>query len=151
MAMNILNEQIRALLEEPDMIACLSNLSACIMDSWEGLNWAGFYLVKNGELVLGPFQGKPACTHIPFDKGVCGLTYTSKLPQRVDDVLSFPGHIACDSASRSELCVPVLVNGECIMEIDLDAPEKNRFGEEEEKIMLQAARDIASASLQHRW
>ncbi|MBR2767571.1 MAG: GAF domain-containing protein, partial [Solobacterium sp.] len=114
-------------------------------------NWAGFYLVKNGELVLGPFQGKPACTHIPFDKGVCGLTYTSKLPQRVDDVLSFPGHIACDSASRSELCVPVLVNGECIMEIDLDAPEKNRFGEEEEKIMLQAARDIASASLQHRW
>ena len=149
--MNILNEQIRALLEEPDMIACLSNLSACIMDSWEGLNWAGFYLVKNGELVLGPFQGKPACTHIPFDKGVCGLTYTSKLPQRVDDVLSFPGHIACDSASRSELCVPVLVNGECIMEIDLDAPEKNRFGEEEEKIMLQAARDIASASLQHRW
>ena len=149
--MNILNEQIRALLEEPDMIACLSNLSACIMDSWEGLNWAGFYLVKNGELVLGPFQGKPACTHIPFDKGVCGLTYTSKLPQRVDDVLSFPGHIACDSASRSELCVPVLVSGECIMEIDLDAPEKNRFGEEEEKIMLQAARDIASASLQHRW
>ncbi|MBR2794512.1 MAG: GAF domain-containing protein [Solobacterium sp.] len=149
--MNILNEQIRALLEEPDMIACLSNLSACIMDSWEGLNWAGFYLVKNGELVLGPFQGKPACTHIPFDKGVCGLTYTSKLPQRVDDVLYFPGHIACDSASRSELCVPVLVNGECIMEIDLDAPEKNRFGEEEEKIMLQAARDIASASLQHRW
>ena len=149
--MNILNEQIRALLEEPDMIACLSNLSACIMDSWEGLNWAGFYLVKNGELVLGPFKGKPACTHIPVDKGVCGLTYTSKLPQRVDDVLSFPGHIACDSASRSELCVPVLVNGECIMEIDLDAPEKNRFGEEEEKIMLQAARDIASASLQHRW
>ena len=149
--MNILNEQIRALLEEPDMIACLSNLSACIMDSWEGLNWAGFYLVKNGELVLGPFQGKPACTHIPFDKGVCGLTYTSKLPQRVDDVLSFPGHIACDSASRSELCVPVLVSGECILEIDLDSPVKNRFGEEEEEIMLQAARDIASASLQHHW
>lgn len=149
--MNILNEQIRALLEEPDMIASLSNLSACIKESWPDLNWTGFYLVKNGELVLGPFQGKPACTHIPFDKGVCGLAYTSKKAQRVDDVLSFPGHIACDSASRSELCVPVLVNERCVMEIDLDSPDLSRFDEEMENIMLQAAEDIASAYLQHGW
>ena len=149
--MNILNEQIRAMLEEPDMIAALSNLSACIKEYWPDLNWTGFYLVKNGELVLGPFQGKPACTHIPFDKGVCGLTYTSRKPQRVDDVLSFPGHIACDSASRSELCVPVLVKGECVMEIDLDSPEPGRFDAEMEKIMLQAAEDIASAFPQHGW
>lgn len=149
--MYILNEQIRAMLEEPDMIACLSNLSACIKETWPDLNWAGFYLVKDGELVLGPFQGKPACTHIPFDRGVCGLTCTSKKAQRVNDVLSFPGHIACDSASRSELCVPVLVNGECVMEIDLDSPAPGRFDLEMETIMLQAAEDIASAFLQHSW
>lgn len=149
--MTILNEQIKALLEETDMIAAFANVSSCIMMSYENLNWSGFYFAKNGELVLGPFQGKPACTHIPFDKGVCGLTYTSKLPQRIDDVLAFPGHIACDAASRSELCVPIIVNGECIGEIDLDAPEKERFTEEMEKEMLQAAQDIADAYLQHNW
>ncbi len=149
--MELINLQIRALLEEPDMIAALANVSACIFEQWNGLNWAGFYLVKNGELVLGPFQGRTACTHIPFDRGVCGLTFTSKLPQRIQDVLSFPGHIACDSASRSELCVPVLVRGECVMEIDLDAPVEGYFTEEMEKEMLQAAEDIASAYLQHHW
>ncbi len=149
--MNIINEQIRAFLDEPDMIAALSNISACIMMNYDDINWSGFYFARNGELVLGPFQGKPACTHIPFDKGVCGKTYRDRLPQRIDDVLSFPGHIACDGASRSELCVPVIVNGECVAEIDLDAPIPCRFTEKEEKEMLQAAEDIASAFLQHGW
>ena len=149
--MELINMQIRALLEEPDMIAALANLSACIKENYSDLNWAGFYIVRNGELVLGPFQGRPACTHIPFDRGVCGLTYTSMKPQRIDDVLSFPGHIACDSASRSELCVPVIAEGRCVMEIDLDSPLPARFSAQMEKEMLQAAEDIASAYLQHRW
>ena len=76
--MNIINEQIRGFLEEPDMIAALSNISALINMSYDNLNWAGFYFARSGELVLGPFQGKPACTHIPFDKGVCGKTYRTK-------------------------------------------------------------------------
>ena len=149
--MNLINEQIRAFLEEPDLIASLANISACIMQNYDQLNWAGFYFAKNGELVLGPFQGMPACTHIPFDKGVCGACYTSQKPQRIRDVLEFPGHIACDSASRSELCVPILMNGRCIAEIDLDAPVPDRFTEEMEKEMLQAAEDIASTFLQHHW
>ncbi len=146
-----MNEQIKAFLEEKDFIASLANISACIMQNYEGLNWAGFYFVKNGELVLGPFQGKPACTHIPFDKGVCGACYSFRKPQRVRDVLQFPGHIACDSASRSELCVPILLNARCIGEIDLDAPIPDRFNEQMEQEMLQAAEDIASAYLQHHW
>lgn len=148
---SILNKQIAALLEEPDMIAALSNVSACIALAYDRLNWAGFYFVKNGELILGPFQGKPACTHIPFDKGVCGSCYSNASVQRIDDVLSFPGHIACDSASRSELCVPVISDGNVIMEIDLDSPEKNRFSDIEEKEMLAAAEDIASAFSRHSW
>ncbi|NCB32557.1 MAG: GAF domain-containing protein, partial [Erysipelotrichia bacterium] len=110
-----------------------------------------FYLVRNSELVLGPFQGKAACTHIPFSRGVCGLAYRTKTAQRIDDVLAIQDHIACDSASRSELCVPVIVNQNVIAEIDLDAPVKNFFTEEMEKEMLLAAEDIASAFQQHHW
>ena len=148
---SLINAQIRALLEEKDQIAALANISACINMNYEQLNWSGFYLVKNGELVVGPFQGKPACTHIPFDKGVCGACYSSASVQCIDDVLSFPGHIACDSASRSELCVPIIVNENVVGEIDLDAPVPSRFGKNEVNEMLQAAEDIASAYLQHNW
>lgn len=148
---SILNQQICALLEESDMIAALSNVSAAIKMSYANTNWAGFYLVKDGELVLGPFQGKPACTRIPFDKGVCGKCYRTKEVQRIDDVLAFPGHIACDSDSRSELCVPIIVNDVCIGEIDIDAPIASRFSEKEENEMLQASWDIAQACLQHHW
>lgn len=151
MERTILNEQILALLEEPDMIAALSNVSACISMNYENINWAGFYFVKDKELVLGPFQGKPACTHIGYGKGVCGTCWETLSVQRIEDVLAFKGHIACDSASRSELCVPVIVNGEMVIEIDIDAPITNRFTEIEEKEMLQAAQDIASAYLQHNW
>ena len=146
-----INAQIRSLLSETDMIAALANISACINENYDRLNWAGFYIVRSGELVLGPFQGKAACTHIPFDKGVCGACYREASVQRIDDVLAFPGHIACDSASRSELCVPVIVNGAVCAEIDLDSPERARFTEDEEQEMVQAAFDIAEAWKRHGW
>ena len=146
-----INEQIRLFLDEEDMIAALSNISACINENYDRLNWAGFYLVRNNELVLGPFQGRTACTHIPFDKGVCGKCYREAAAQRIDDVLAFPGHIACDSASRSELCVPIIVNGQVIGEIDLDSPEKCRFTEDEEAEMREAAEDIARAFINRGW
>ena len=118
----ILNKQICAFLEESDKIAALSNVSACIQMSYKNINWVGFYFVKDNQLVLGPFQGKPACTRIPFDKGVCGKCYRDKSVQRIDNVLTFSGHIACDCDSRSELCVPIIVNGKCVGEIDIDSP-----------------------------
>ncbi len=148
---NIINQQIKAFVDETDGIAALANISAVIKENYSGLNWSGFYITRGNELVLGPFQGKVACVHIPFDKGVCGRCYTERKAQRIDDVLSFPGHIACDSASRSELCVPIIVNDQVIGEIDLDAPVPSYFTEEMEKEMLQAARDIASAYQQHAW
>ena len=133
------------------MIAALANVSACINQNYDRLNWAGFYLVRKNELVLGPFQGKTACTRIPFDKGVCGKCYRDQTSQRIDDVLSFAGHIACDSASRSELCVPIIVNGKVIGEIDLDSPFPSRFTYDEQEEMEKAAADIAAAYIAKGW
>ena len=149
--MKILNEQIRAFLEEPDMIASLANISSLIFGSYDRLNWAGFYFVRNNELVLGPFQGRPACMHIPFSKGVCGRCFREKATQMIDDVHQVQDHIACDAASRSELCVPVIVNGECVMEIDIDSPEPGHFNADMKKVMEQAAADIAEAYVSHHW
>lgn len=146
-----INDQIRGFLSDPDMIASLANISSVIMNNYTDLNWAGFYFVKNNQLIVGPFQGKPACSPIPFTKGVCGKCYRDAEVQRIDDVLAIKDHIACDSASRSELCVPVIVNGNVIMEIDLDSPIASRFDDDFEKEMLEAAKDIASAYLQHQW
>ncbi len=136
---------------DPDMIASLANISSVIMNGYSDLNWAGFYFVKGEQLIVGPFQGRPACSPIPFTKGVCGKCYRDKTTQKIDDVLAIKDHIACDSASRSELCVPVIVNGNVIMEIDLDSPIKSRFDNDFEKEMLEAAKDIANAYLQHDW
>ncbi|HAW13411.1 MAG: GAF domain-containing protein [Bulleidia sp.] len=147
----VINQQIQGFLSDPDMIASLANISSVIYYGYSDLNWAGFYFVKGGQLIVGPFQGKPACTPIPFTKGVCGRCYREKAVQRIDDVLAVKDHIACDSASRSELCVPVIVNGEMVMEIDLDSPVASRFDDDFEKEMLKAADDIASAYLQHNW
>ena len=147
----VINQQIQGFLSDPDMIASLANISSVIYYGYSDLNWAGFYFVKGGQLIVGPFQGKPACTPIPFTKGVCGRCYREKAVQRIDDVLAVKDHIACDSASRSELCVPVIVNGEMVMEIDLDSPVASRFDDDFEKEMLKAADDIASAYLQHSW
>ena len=147
----VINSQIQAFLCDPDMIASLANISSVIYNGYTDLNWAGFYFVKGGQLIVGPFQGKPACSPIPFTKGVCGRCYREKAVQRIDDVLAVKDHIACDSASRSELCVPVIVNGEMVMEIDLDSPIPSRFDDDFENEMLKAADDIASAFLQHQW
>ena len=116
---------------EPDAIANMANISALLWESLPDLNWAGFYRNVGGELVLGPFQGRAACIRIPFGKGVCGAAAATLEPQRVEDVDAFPGHIACDSASQSELVVPIVHEGELIGVIDLDSPIKARFDEED--------------------
>ena len=122
----------RALTEgESDGVANMANLAALIWQFLPDLNWAGFYRSVGGELVLGPFMGKPACIRIPFGKGVCGTAAASGETQLVPDVHAFPGHIACDSASQSELVVPVLRDGEVTAVIDLDSPRLNRFDAED--------------------
>ncbi|WP_226016226.1 GAF domain-containing protein [Novosphingobium sp. FKTRR1] len=123
-----LHEAAQALTaDEPDAIANMANLAALLWQFLPDLNWAGFYRVVDGELVLGPFIGKPACIRIPFGRGVCGAAAASATTQRVEDVHAFPGHIACDAASRSELVVPVLRDGAVIAVIDLDSPLPARF------------------------
>ncbi|KZZ85676.1 MULTISPECIES: GAF domain-containing protein [Bacillaceae] len=123
-------KQLKALLEgEPDQIANLSNASALLNQFLTEVNWVGFYLMKEGELVLGPFQGLPACVRIPVGKGVCGTAAASGETQLVEDVHQFPGHIACDGATNSEIVVPLVKNGEVIGVLDIDSPVKNRFNE----------------------
>jgi L-methionine (R)-S-oxide reductase len=123
-----LARQLTALIgDERDAIANAANTSALLFDLLPDLNWAGFYLMKGGELVLGPFQGKPACIRIPLGRGVCGTAAATRLSQVVADVHAFPGHIACDAASRSELVVPLLNCETLIGVLDLDSPEPGRF------------------------
>ena len=117
---------------ELDPIANMANAAALIWETLPDLNWAGFYRNVGGELVLGPFQGRPACIRIPFGKGVCGAAATTLSVQRVDDVHAFPGHIACDSASASELVVPIVRDGELLAVLDLDSPKKARFDADDE-------------------
>lgn len=121
---------------ETDEIANLSNASAIIMACVDRLNWAGFYILRDGELVLGPFQGLPACNRIQIGKGVCGTAVADRTIQRVSDVHLFPGHIACDSASNSELVIPIIKNGIVYGVLDLDSPEKGRFTEQEEPFLV---------------
>jgi GAF domain-containing protein len=120
--------QARALLPGlRDRIANAANLSALVYHALPSLNWVGFYFYDGNELVVGPFQGLPACVRIPLDKGVCGAAARTRETQRVADVHAFPGHIACDSASRSELVVPLVHDGELVGVFDLDSPEPDRF------------------------
>lgn len=112
---------------EPDAVANMANVAALLWQFVPRLNWAGFYRVLGRELVLGPFAGKPACIRIAFGQGVCGAAAATGTTQRVADVHAFPGHIACDAASRSELVVPVIRDGAVIAVIDLDSPEPDRF------------------------
>ena len=126
--------QVRALAEEePFYVPLLSNVSALLFESLPDVSWAGFYLKRGGELVLGPFQGKPACIHIPFGKGVCGTSFSEDRPVRVENVHLFPGHIACDSASNSEIVLPIRADGEPIGVLDLDSTVFSRFSEEDEE------------------
>jgi GAF domain-containing protein len=117
---------------EPDGIANMANAAALIWETLPDLNWAGFYRNIGGELVLGPFQGRPACIRIKFGEGVCGTAAATRQVQRIDDVHAFPGHIACDSASNSELVLPIVRDGELIAVLDLDSPIAARFTEEDE-------------------
>ncbi len=127
-----LHAMLRALVEGvPHPIANLANASALIFQSMDGLNWAGFYLMEQGQLVLGPFQGKTACIEIPVGKGVCGTAVARRETVLVRDVHEFPGHIACDSASNSEIVVPVWKNGEIVGVLDIDSPLFGRFTEED--------------------
>jgi len=117
---------------EPDGVANMANVAALIWETLPDLNWAGFYRNVDGELVLGPFQGRPACIRIPFGTGVCGAAAATQQVQRVEDVHAFPGHIACDAASVSELVVPIVRDGRMIAVLDLDSPNPARFTEEDE-------------------
>ena len=112
---------------EPDAIANMANVSALLWETLPDLNWAGFYRNVGGELVLGPFQGRAACIRIPFGKGVCGAAAATLEPQCIEDVHAFPGHIACDAASASELVVPIVHDGALLGVIDLDSPRIARF------------------------
>ncbi len=138
-----LAQQARALLTgERDRTANAANLSALIYHSLPALNWAGFYFFDGTELVVGPFQGLPACVRIPLNKGVCGAAATTRQTQRIADVHAFPGHIACDSASNSELVVPLFAaDGKLIGVLDLDSPELDRFDADDQ----QGLEDIAKA------
>ncbi|RII75848.1 GAF domain-containing protein [Pseudomonas monteilii] len=127
---NLLAAQVQALFaDERDFIANAAQFSAFLYNQVDDLNWAGFYLNRNEELVLGPFQGQVACVRIPFSKGVCGAAAATRQTQRVEDVHAFPGHIACDSASNSELVIPLVKEGRLIGVLDLDSPKVGRFSE----------------------
>ena len=125
-------------------VANLANVSALIFQEMDRINWVGFYMMEKDVLVLGPFQGKPACIEIPKGKGVCGTAAAEDRPQRVDDVHRFPGHIACDAASRSELVIPLHADGRVIGVLDIDSPELSRFSEEDEAAMLRLCQALES-------
>lgn len=124
------------LASERDSLANISNAVALIFNIVEDLNWAGFYIMRDGELVLGPFQGLPACNRIKIGKGVCGRAIATKKVQLVEDVNLFPGHIACDSASKSELVIPIIKEEKIYGVLDLDSPSKGRFKDLEKKYMI---------------
>lgn len=127
---SLLNRQLDGLLSgEQDLIANLSNASAFINQFLPNINWVGFYLIKNNALKLGPFQGLPACVDIEIGKGVCGTAVAEKQSQLVEDVNQFPGHIACDANSQSEIVIPIYYNKEIISVLDIDAPVKSRFNQ----------------------
>ncbi|HHK5534343.1 UNVERIFIED_ORG: GAF domain-containing protein [Bacillus cereus] len=129
-------KQLDALLTgESNVVANLSNASALLNQFFDRVNWVGFYVTEGNQLVLGPFQGMPACVRIPFGRGVCGVAAETKTTQLVADVHQFPGHIACDSASNSEIVVPIVKEGTVIGVLDIDSPEKNRFDEVDQRYL----------------
>ena len=131
---DLLNAQLIALTrDEPDALANSANFVALMYDALPDINWLGIYVRRNDELVLGPFQGKPACVHIPIGRGVCGTAAQSLETLRVDNVNDFAGHIACDVASNSEIVVPLICNGELLGVLDIDSPSLARFSERDQK------------------
>lgn len=147
----LLNAQVTSLLEETNQIAALSNVTACINEMLDDINWIGFYFLIQNELVLGPFQGKVACTHIPLNKGVCGKAASTNSIQVVKNVHEFEGHIACDCASQSELVVPIEINNQVIALLDIDSPSLNRFDENDAIEFEKICKKISEAYLNHNW
>lgn len=138
-----LRRYVLALTEgETDWLANLANVASAIYDHVPGLNWAGFYLMKGGELVLGPFQGRPACVRIRVGRGVCGTAAEERVTQVVPDVQAFPGHIACDARSRSEIVVPIVVGGAVVAVLDLDSAELANFDIEDRRALETIVNDI---------
>ena len=130
-------KQLESLIEEePHWLPVMANASALLFETLPDLNWAGFYLVRGEELILGPFQGKPACIRIPYGKGVCGTAWQEDCCIRVPDVHEFPGHIACDSASNAEIVLPLHVDGKVVAVLDIDSPVKERFTAADEEVLL---------------
>ena len=130
----LMNKQLAALMEgEASWLPVLSNASALLMEALQDINWAGFYLMDEGSLLLGPFQGKVACVRIEVGKGVCGTAVATDTIQRVEDVHAFPGHIACDAASASEIVVPLHDKGKVVGVLDIDSPLKGRFSQEDQE------------------
>lgn len=130
---------------EPDAIANMANAAGLIFETLPDVNWVGFYRNVGGELVLGPFQGRPACIRIPLGEGVCGAAAASRQVQRVEDVHAFPGHIACDSASNSEIVVPLVRGGELLGVLDIDSPKLARFDAEDEVGIVRLAEILTKA------
>lgn len=138
-------KQLRALLEgESNTIANLANASALLNQFLNEVNWVGFYLMEDGELVLGPFQGLPACVRIPLGKGVCGTAAQNQKTERIEDVHAFPGHIACDAASQSEIVVPIVKDGQLLGVLDIDSPIKNRFDEIDQQYLEEFIKELTS-------
>jgi GAF domain-containing protein len=131
--------------DETDAVANMANAAGLIWESVPDLNWVGFYRNVGGELVLGPFQGRPACIRIPFGTGVCGVAAATRQVQRVEDVHAFPSHIACDSASNSEIVLPLIRDGELLGVLDLDSPKHARFDEADEAGLAKVAEILARA------
>lgn len=130
----LMNKQLRALAEaDASWLPVFANASALLWDCFPSINWAGFYIVNQGSLLLGPFQGKVACIRIPIGKGVCGTAVLEDATQRIDNVHLFPGHIACDSASNSELVIPIHHDGKVVALLDMDSPIYNLFSENDQK------------------
>ncbi|MGQ7243788.1 GAF domain-containing protein [Salinicola sp. V024] len=145
-----LERQLTALLDTRDWLTNSAQTSAFLMQTLEKLNWVGFYLQRQPEtLILGPFQGQPACNPIPFSKGVCGAAARSRRTQRVDDVHAVPDHIACDAASRSELVVPIIIDDEVWGVLDIDSPEPARFTAEDQAGIERLCHVFAAASDLH--
>ena len=143
----LLHNQLKALLEdETFLIPNLSNAAALLAGALKDINWAGFYLINHNELLLGPFQGKPACIHIPIGKGVCGTAVSENKTQLVPDVHEFPGHIACDSASRSEIVVPMYDNGKIVGVLDIDSPITDRFDRADQEGLEEFVRILTSGT-----
>ena len=141
--MNMIIAQLKEIIDPRlPLISNLANASA-VLNQLENINWCGFYIAKGETLYLGPFQGEPACTVIPFSKGVCGYAATNKKTVIVSDVRQFAGHIACSSLSKSEIVVPIVINNEVKAVIDIDAPIFNRFNDEDAKVLEEAATLLA--------